>query len=606
MKHPFEEVYRAKQIFNKKLGHKKYFRNNLIHLYPNFRFNESLKELDSEYNFSLEKTRTWRIFQVELKDIIEFQSWRTDIKNNITSPEIYSGSISYKNFDLVGESKYVFELNRLHHLPQYAYDAFKNGNKDTAKSLISQVRLWKDQNPLMGSINWTSGIEAGVRAVNLIYTRQYLSHFLEEDDKKLFNDLLKSHLVFLKKNLSLYSSANNHLLGELLGIIHISGFFEYADSTKDFTKFSNFLIREFEKQVDDNGVCRENSIRYHSATYNTYLSCFILMYNKGFPLADRIWNRLMKMNDFLQDFNWGNGIYIGDNDDSELLYSQWDKDYDLIKSISNSREILKEVEKPLDFRNHLVFTGWAKPDLSNYISTSEYSSSGYHKLGNEDVEVIFDVAEIGYDSIAAHGHSDALSVLLSYKSIPFLVDPGTYQYHWKYKEWRDYFKGSFAHNSITIEGYDQALSQGPMLWTIKPSVQLLECQRNFVVGEHDGFKKQGIDLVHRRSVKYFEGILEIKDSLLGSNKSKARVNYHIHPEVMVEKVPEGCRLVHKSGVSILLVTDPVVKLQELFGSMDPIGGWYSPSYDVLHKSCTISFAIKAEKSTTFKTKIIFE
>ena len=49
-------------------------------------------------------------------------------------------------------------------------------------------------------------------------------------------------------------------------------------------------------------------------------------------------------------------------------------------------------------------------------------------------------------SIAAHGHADALSFTLSVGGREFLIDPGTYAYHTQ-ERWRQYFRGTAAHNT---------------------------------------------------------------------------------------------------------------------------------------------------------------
>ena len=58
---------------------------------------------------------------------------------------------------------------------------------------------------------------------------------------------------------------------------------------------------------------------------------------------------------------------------------------------------------------------------------------------------------LGFTSIAAHGHADALAMVLSIGGDELFIDPGTYAYHTEQK-WRDYFKGTSAHNTVRIDG----------------------------------------------------------------------------------------------------------------------------------------------------------
>jgi hypothetical protein len=54
-----------------------------------------------------------------------------------------------------------------------------------------------------------------------------------------------------------------------------------------------------------------------------------------------------------------------------------------------------------------------------------------------------------------------------------LIDPGTYTYVGDPAA-REAFRGSAAHNTIRIDGRDQAIPAGPFRWREKPAVQIHE------------------------------------------------------------------------------------------------------------------------------------
>ena len=64
----------------------------------------------------------------------------------------------------------------------------------------------------------------------------------------------------------------------------------------------------------------------------------------------------------------------------------------------------------------------------------------------------------GMPPLYNHGHADALSITLSVGGKETLVDPGTYRYNGE-PEFRKYFKGTRAHNTVTIDGLDQAVQE---------------------------------------------------------------------------------------------------------------------------------------------------
>ena len=98
------------------------------------------------------------------------------------------------------------------------------------------------------------------------------------------------------------------------------------------------------------------------------------------------------------------------------------------------------------------------------ISRIRALSSPMRKPRGEDrVSVLFDCAELGYGSIAAHGHADALSFTLRVGGRDVFVDPGTFDY-FTYPEWRTYFRTTASHNTLEIDGRDQSAMLGPFLW----------------------------------------------------------------------------------------------------------------------------------------------
>jgi len=74
---------------------------------------------------------------------------------------------------------------------------------------------------------------------------------------------------------------------------------------------------------------------------------------------------------------------------------------------------------------------------------------------------------------AGHSHADALSLVLRSGDQEILIDPGTYTYVGE-AEWRDWFRGTGAHNTIRVDGLDQATPAGAFRWTQFPEVTVLD------------------------------------------------------------------------------------------------------------------------------------
>ena len=85
----------------------------------------------------------------------------------------------------------------------------------------------------------------------------------------------------------------------------------------------------------------------------------------------------------------------------------------------------------------------------------------------------------------------------------FLIDSGTYAYH-SYPQWRSYFRGTSAHNTVRVDGQDQSVAAGTFQWTQKAHARLLSfrsghCIDN-ILAEHDGYRRLADPVTHRRSI----------------------------------------------------------------------------------------------------------
>ena len=106
--------------------------------------------------------------------------------------------------------------------------------------------------------------------------------------------------------------------------------------------------------------------------------------------------------------------------------------------------------------------------------------------------MVFDCGELGFGSLAAHGHADALSVTVRAGGVDVLVDPGTYDY-FTFPDWRRYFRSTRAHNTLGIDGVDQSaqlglVSVGPPGRRPAASTGVRVREADPLPGEHDGYR----------------------------------------------------------------------------------------------------------------------
>jgi hypothetical protein len=89
-----------------------------------------------------------------------------------------------------------------------------------------------------------------------------------------------------------------------------------------------------------------------------------------------------------------------------------------------------------------------------------------------DTQLIADAGPMGAGG-AGHSHADALSFVLRRGEEDLLIDAGTFTYVADAR-WRNWFRGTAAHNTIRVDGLDQATPVGPFRWADKPEVVVHE------------------------------------------------------------------------------------------------------------------------------------
>ena len=224
--------------------------------------------------------------------------------------------------------------------------------------------------------------------------------------------------------------------------------------------------------------------------------------------------------------------------------------------------------------------------------------------------MLFDCGELGFGSIAAHGHADALSVTLRAFGTDVLVDPGTYDY-FTHAEWRRYFRSTAAHNTVEIDDRDQSQMLGLFLWGDRAQARCVRFQPDAaggeVTGEHDGYERGLEDPVsHRRTVR-LEGaarVVTVEDEIHTDGYHRAAVRFHLAEHCRVA-ARDGNRIeirVADRGV-VILEMDSRLAVDTLHGSTAPIGGWVSRGYHRKTPATTLVGRAECAGDTVFVCRI---
>jgi len=165
-----------------------------------------------------------------------------------------------------------------------------------------------------------------------------------------------------------------------------------------------------------------------------------------------------------------------------------------------------------------------------------------------------------------------------------LIDPGTYSY-WQDQKWRDYFRGTSAHNTVRIDGQDQSVSGGRFMWlrTAQARIERMPSSpKDFDFrGSHDGYTRLSDPVRHMRSVR-FDGAsntLVVRDEVSARKQHKVELFWHFAPELDVRLTSHGLSVRGKRFVLQMGVSGADLQLELVRGAENPPLGWCSRTYE---------------------------
>ena len=543
-------------------------------------------------------------FSFEDANFGESINWHKDYKNDREAPLKFSKFINYRDFEEVGDIKYIWEINRHQHLISLSKAYYLTKREEYKKEVVTQILDWIEKNPYLRGVNWLSSLELAIRLISWSWVWFFLDGEIEEDFKNKWLETIYKHCLFISKNFSKYSSANNHLIGEAAGLFIATLVWDFDKRSQWWRDRSfNILIEEIEKQNYEDGVNKEQAIWYQQFILDFFILAGILGEKNNIEFPKKYWKRIEKMLEFIASImdKEGNIPNIGDSDSGYAVILSDEKDFNPFKSLLATGAVLfergdfKYKVKKIDEKTFWILGEEGLRKFRNlkerkFVSLKTFSYGGYYILSSDEdtdkeIKCIFDCGPLGYLSICAHGHADALSFTLSVGGRKFLIDPGTYAYHTQ-KVWREYFKGTSAHNTLRIDFENQAISGGGFMWIKKYKTNVLEWKSNneydYIKAEHNGYRRLKDSVICQREMLFNKKnkIFEIKDKIISKKKHRVEQFFHISKECSVENIGHNEWRIDNLDKSIVLKMDEKLEVGLYQGSLNPILGWESNKFDV--------------------------
>lgn len=499
-----------------------------------------------------------------------------------------------------------WELNRHQHFITLGIAYWLTGDQRYVDAFSSQVQSWIETNPLQHGLNWYYPLEVSIRLLAWTAAFQFFRgspEFREKTGKALLKslwqqaDFLRSHLQSTRNDVT-----NNHMMAELTGLALVGSAFPEFRSASEWrdTAFS-LLVQQAIAQTHPDGVNKEQATGYHRFVAELLLLVMARSRQGALPHEPFLENALEHMLDYVLftltpvgkapmwgDTDYGRALGLGQNKDfwdfrpilsaGAALFGRPDWKFAAGRFDEEAFWILGA--EGLDTWEKLAVLppqqiSYAFPQAGLYIIRDAWAA---------DTDVaFFRCGPFGHggEGHCAHAHCDLLSFVLWVSGQPLLVDSGSYAYH---GPWRDFFRLTAAHNTVMIDGREQAVPKPYFNWREIPEAKCIGWtgKRVTAVLSHSGQVEHVRELAHPRP-----GVWELIDKFAGHDEHGLEWFFHFAPGLDLQ-LDEGEHTlsVLKEGRPFLMMHIPDTDIRAQLTDT-----WFSDQYGVkqpsrgLHVGC---------------------
>jgi hypothetical protein len=564
--------------------------------------------------------------------------WNRDPKSGVEAPLSFGKLLDYRDPQMVGDIKYLWEPNRHMHFVTLAQAYALSGDPRYFHVIQEHLESWLASCPYRMGPNWSSALEPAIRLINWSVAWQLLggafspgfegavgARFRQQWLESIFQ-----HAQFVRGHFSLYSSANNHLIGEAAGLFIAAVTWPYWPRARAWLPEAKAILeREALLQNAQDGVNLEQTVSYQRFELDLLLLSLLAGRANGHEFPAAFKSRIEAMMEYLASIMdaGGNVPMNGDSDDGYVVNLVPGRGFCGYRSLLATGALLfgrgdfKVKAAGLDDETRWLFGESADAAFQSLDAARArlpvrraFPLGGYYIIGCDfesanEIRLVVDAGPLGYQAIAAHGHADALAFTLSVGGKEFFIDPGTYTYHTQ-GPWRQYFRGTAAHNTVRVDGVDQSQSGGTFMWLKKAgagcSLWRSSAERDLFEGWHDGYMRLGDPVMHRRRITFDKPARRfyIEDVLEARGEHEVELFFHCSERCRVTPVASGYAI--SQGTCTLMLQLPRGKggvSRLYYGSDSPLAGWISRRFDHKQPTWTIAWRNRIAGQVALTTEI---
>ena len=552
--------------------------------------------------------------------------WHLEPLAGKRSPLVHWSRLNYLDPQVTGDKKIIWELNRHQYFVTLGQAYWLSGDERYAETFAAHVNQWMEQNPPKLGVNWASSLEVAFRSISWLWALHFFKNSAALTPPLLVRMLkfLYLHARHLETYLSTYFSPNTHLTGEALGLFYLGSLLpEFKEAKRWRHTGLQILLAQLEKHVQPDGVYFEQSSYYHRYTTDFYLHLSILLRRQGQAPPAKLNEKLQLLLDHLMYITRPDGTspLFGDDDGGRLLPLDYYDGNDFRSTLSTGAAVFERPDYKFvanEIREETLWLlgaeGVAKliklkakePDRKSVA----FANGGYYVMRDgwtpESNFLLFDCGPHGANN-CGHAHADALAIDLSARGHTVLVDPGTCTYTGS-KELRDWFRSSFAHNTLTIDDGSSSVPAEAFSWS---SVARSDCvswisqdRFDYVAGAHDGFGRLDDPAVHTRRILFVkDNYWVLRDSVESQGAHDLRLSFHFDSHVArLHSKENTVRVIsEKSNSAILQLATFAAG-----GQWTEEPGWVSHCYGERVAAPVLAFSLSTHDSRELVTFLLPE